>query len=184
MKEFSDFIEDYGTGGDYNLDPQKLSDRQKLLNRCKERCLYLITDSEKTESKLREKLKRSGKYDEEIIEETMSFLKQYGYLDDLRFARRLIQQYSSTKSIKEIEQKLYQRGVGSKDIKTAIAEYQEGEDSEEAELRVLRRLIEKKCRDPLALDRDAKRKLYASLMRKGFSYAMVTKALNVDEYEI
>ena len=31
------------------------------------------------------------------------------------------------------------------------------------------------------LDPDSKRKLYASLMRKGFSYSTVTKALSIDE---
>ena len=48
MKNFEDFKAEFGEETEYNLDPERLSDRDRLLNRCKERCLYLITDSGKT----------------------------------------------------------------------------------------------------------------------------------------
>lgn len=183
MKEVSELLREHPVG-EYKLDPEKLTERQKLLNRCKERCLYLITESEKTESRLREKLRKSGKYADDIIDEAMDFLKCYEYLDDRRYARRLIKQYEGQKSLKEIRQKLYQRGVNQKDIREVLSSYREEEDSEEQELTAIRRVIAKKYRDAEEienLERNEKQKLYVSLVRKGFSYSLVQKALRVME---
>ncbi|WP_036607862.1 regulatory protein RecX [Oribacterium sp. P6A1] len=183
MKTVDDFLNEHPDEvSKYNLDPLKLSERDKLRNRCKERSLYLLERAPKTELKLREKLLSSGKYDEEIVDETMDFLKKYGYVDDLRFAEQLIKQYSGTKSIREIEQKLYQRGVERNCIKQAMSAFKEDEElSGDSELKAVKAAIRKKCRDTEALNPDSKRKLYASLMRKGFSYSTVTKALSIDE---
>lgn len=183
MKTIDDLIKEHPVeGSKYNLDPHKLSERDKLRNRCRERSLYLLEQAPKTESKLREKLTDSGKYDDEIIEETLDFLKKYGYIDDGRFAIQLIKQYAGSKSIREIEQKLYQRGVAKEYIKEAISAFKEDEElSMESEMKAVKAAIRKKCRSVDLLDPDGKRKLYASLMRKGFSYSTVTKALSMDE---
>lgn len=180
MRDTSAFLEEYGGVGSYSLDPASLSAREQLRNRCRERCLYLITASEKTESRLREKLRRSGKYDAEIIDETMNFLKEYGYLDDRRYARQLIAYYEGTKSLREIEQKLCQRGVSRQDIREVIAAYRAEGDSEETELAALRHLIRKKCRRQEMPDEAARRKLFAALLRKGFSYELVERALRLE----
>ena len=120
MKSLEDFQREHGGGERYVLDPDQLSEREKLVNRCKERCLYLIEHAEKSESRLREKLRKSGKYTEDIIDEAMKMLKRYGYIDDRRFAEQLIKTYAGQKSLREIEQKLYQRGVGQAEIRAAI----------------------------------------------------------------
>ena len=44
----------------------------------------------------------------------------------------------------------------------------------------VQRAIRKKCRDTEALGVEEKRKLYAALLRKGFSYELVTRALALD----
>ena len=183
MKTVEDFFSEHPEEiSKYNLDPQKLTERDKLRNRCRERSLYLLEQAPKTEAKLREKLLKSGKYDEEIVNETMDFLKKYGYVDDQRFAEQLIKQYANSKSVREIEQKLYQRGVDQGCIKQAIAAFKENEElSQDSEMKAAKAAIRKKCRNPEELDADGKRKLYASLMRKGFSYSTVTKALSIDE---
>ena len=91
-------------------------------------------------------------------------------------------QYANSKSVREIEQKLYQRGVDQGCIKQAIAAFKENEElSQDSEMKAAKAAIRKKCRNPEELDADGKRKLYASLMRKGFSYSTVTKALSIDE---
>ncbi len=183
MKTVDDFLKEHTDGvSQYNLDPKKISEHDKLFNRCKERSLYLIEQSLKTESKLREKLTKSGRYSDEIIDETMEFLKKYDYINDMRFAELLIKQYSGSKSMREIEQKLYQRGVDQQCIKAAISQFREDDESSmDSEMRAVKAAISKKCKDVSMLDSDAKRKLYASLMRKGFSYSIITKALSIDE---
>lgn len=182
MKDFRELIMEKEQGGSagFKLDPALLSDREKLKRRCRERCLYLITGSQKTESRLREKLKLSGRYDDEIIDETMEFLKSYGYLDDRGLALRLIKEYSESKSLREIEQKLYQRGVSREDIQAAVQEYREQEDSCDRELSAARRVIFRKHGDR-ELDEGQKREMFAALVRKGFSYSVTKRVLSVDE---
>lgn len=156
-------------------------EREGLLRRCRERCLYLITDSEKSERRIREKLVRSGKYPEDIIEEAVAFLKEYGYLDDLRYAKRMIQSYAGKKSLREIEQKLFQRGIPREEIRLAEEELREEEALSEREEEALLLQIRKRCEDPRSLDPREKQKLCASLCRKGFSYERVRAALCAEE---
>ena len=152
--------------------------RARLLRRCRERCLYLITDAEKTEARLREKLRASGRYPEDIIDEAMDFLRSCDLLNDRRFAERLIRRYAGIKSLREIEQKLYQRGVGREDARAALAAYREEEDRAEAqELAAVQRLIQKKCRTAADLSREERQKLLQSILRRGFSYGVASKAL-------
>ncbi len=154
--------------------------RERLLRRCRERCLYLITDAEKTEARLREKLRASGRYPEDIIDEAMDFLKSYDFLNDRRFAERLIQRYAGTKSLREIEQKLYQRGVRREDVQAALSAYrEEGELAEARELAAVQKLIRKKCRSAAELSREERQKLLQSIMRRGFSYGLVSRALDL-----
>lgn len=180
MKSLEDFQREHGSGERYVLDPDQLSERAKLVNRCKERCLYLIEHSEKSEARLREKLRKSGKYTEDIIDDAMKMLKSYGYIDDRRFAEQLIKTYAGQKSLREIEQKLYQRGVGQAEIRAAMDAFRADERAGDAELAAVQRAIRKKCRDAEALSVEEKRKLYAALLRKGFSYELVTRALALD----
>ena len=53
----------------------------------------------------------------------------------------------------------------------------------DAELAAVQRAIRKKCKDTEALGVEEKRKLYAALLRKGFSYELVTRALALDAEE-
>ena len=51
--------------------------------------LRLIEFRDRTEKELREKLTKKG-YSEEQIEDTVEFLKNYGYIDDKRYASHFI----------------------------------------------------------------------------------------------
>ena len=57
------------------LERASLSTEEKLLQRCKERSLYLLSGTAKTERRLREKLVKSERYTEDVIEKTIAFLK-------------------------------------------------------------------------------------------------------------
>ena len=81
----------------------------------------------------------------------------------------------------EIEQKLYQRGVGQAEIRAAMEAFRADDTrAGDAELAAVQRAIRKKCKDTEALGVEEKRKLYAALLRKGFSYELVTRALALD----
>ena len=77
-----------------------------LYKRAKERALYLLDDSYKTEKQIRDKLK-GGCYPESIINNVIIYLTEYGLVDDLRYAKLYIEYKSSSKSKKQIVQDLY-----------------------------------------------------------------------------
>lgn len=151
-----------------------------LFVRCRERCLYLLTDTERSEQNLRDKLRKSGKYPDPVIDRTMEFLRTYGYLDDHRLAEHILEFYRGSKSIREIEKKMYERGIPAEEIREVISAYRES-GAQDEELETVRALIRKKTSDVSLLDPAARKKLCAYLMRKGFPYGTVARAMQVDE---
>ena len=138
------------------LESASLTAEEKLLQRCKERSLYLLTGQAKTERRLREKLTKSAHYTEEIIEKTLSFLK------------------------------LFLRGVEADALARAVEDFRESgrEEEEDPEREALRVWVEKKSRTLDLTDRKDRERLFASLMRKGFSYSMIREVLQgEDEWE-
>ena len=108
-----------------------------LEKRAKERVLYLLNDMDKTEYEVSEKLK-AGFYPQEIIDNTISYLKSYHYIDDDRFARQYIEQKKDSLSYRQLMQKLMNKGI-SKEILNEILE-----EKEDGELEALDKLLRKK----------------------------------------
>ena len=178
MKEWEASIEVHNP-----LDRASLSSEEKLLQRCKERSLYLLTGTAKTERRLREKLEKSQRYSEEIIAKTIAFLKEYDYLNDYQYALRYLEENSGKRSLRDMQAKLFQRGVDSASLKEAIEAFQEKliEEDGNPEREALLKCLEKKRRTLDLTDPKDKQKLYAFLVRKGFSYSLIQEAINLEE---
>ena len=177
MKEWEANIEVHNP-----LDRASLSQEEKLLQRCKERSLYLLTGTAKTERRLREKLEKSQRYTEDVIAKTIAFLKEYNYLNDYTYALRYLEENSGKRSLLDMKAKLFQRGVDCASLKEAIEAFQEKQREEiDPEREALRQCLEKKRRTLDLSDPKDKQKLYAFLMRKGFSYDLIREALNLSE---
>lgn len=164
----------------YNLDVSKMSKEDWSLNNCKERSIYILTNYNKTEKQLRDKLKQSGKYNVEIIDKTIIFLKEHNFLNDKNYANRYIELHKNAYSKKVIRQKLIIKGIKSEIIDEAFSENEESID----EIQVIKKLLLKKCPDYYEkmedMDIKEKQKLYSFLMRKGFSYNLVSSVMKVE----
>lgn len=134
-----------------------------LLKRAKERILYILKDSDKTESQLREKLKE-GCYPDDIIAATIDWAKDKHYIDDLRYASYYAEGRAVKKSKRAIMQDMLKKGF-EKDI---IEQTLDGMDFDEKEQ--IEAFIKKKCPDIASINHEKKAKLVASLMRRGYSY--------------
>ena len=178
MKEWEANIEVHNP-----LERASLSAEEKLLQRCKERSLYLLTGTAKTERRLREKLEKSQRYTEEVIAKTIAFLKEYDYLNDYNYALRYLEENSGKRSLRDMKAKLFQRGVDSVSLAEAVEDFQEKQREEEShpEREALYKCLEKKRRSWDIADPKEKQKLYAFLMRKGFSYDLIREALSLEE---
>lgn len=148
-----------------------------LLKRAKLRALHLLSDMDRTENALREKL-RLGLYPQEIIDAAVEYVRSFGYLNDARYAENFVRSRQGMKSRREIRAQLLQKGVHSELIDDAFEAC--GEEGGEAD--AIRRLLEKKRFDPVCADEREIQRLYGYLARKGFSYETVRQV--IQNYEV
>lgn len=132
--------------------------------RCRTRALHLVSKMDRTEADVRKKLMEGG-YPEDIIDDTMAFMREYHYVDDLEYARAYFRTYGETKSLKVIAMKLMEKGISKELIRQAGAEAYSGSEED-----LIRRLLEKRHYDPETADRKEKEKTARYLMGKGFSF--------------
>ena len=142
-----------------------------LYNRAKERALYILDNSYKTEKEIVDKLKSSC-YPEFIIEKVICFLKEYNLVNDLRYAIMYVDFKKNNKSRKQINQELYKKGISKEIINNAFEE--NGFSDENS----LEKLIEKRINRYDVNDYKSISKLYQYLISKGYNYCDVRTAIS------
>ena len=147
-----------------------------ILRRAKLRAMHLLNDMDRTEAQLRRKLSQNL-YPEDVVEEAMSYVKSFGYIDDLGYAKRYVQSRQGQKSRRELYAKLADKGIAWELIDLAIEECYEGDDETET----IRRMAAKRKYRFQDATREEQQKQAAYFMRKGFSYENIRKALQSDE---
>lgn len=141
-----------------------------LFKRARERVLFLLKSSDKTEQELIRKLKDGG-YPKEAIDYAIGFLKEHRFINDENYGRRYVEYNSGRKSEKQIRYELQRKGLDKEVIRDILEEQPVDEESQ------IKAYIRKKCRNPEEMDRKDRSKVIASLARKGFSYEAVTRVL-------
>ena len=138
--------------------------------RAKERALWYLDRADRTEKALFQKLVTAG-FDKRASAEVIARLKELGLVDDTRFAENFAGRCrDSCVSPREAVSKMLAKGVPYEIAKAAA----DNSDTDEEEQ--LRRLIEKKYARKLNEENGA-RKVYAALIRKGFSFSAVRSVL-------
>lgn len=150
-------------GGEFTALKYQQIRNEILLKRARKRGMHLLEKMDRTEEELRKKL-RQGYYTEDIIDEVTEYLKNYHYIDDLRYAGNFIRYQSDKKSLLQMKAELLRKGV-SKDI---IEEALEAEYRTDSTYKLIERWLQKKhyCRE--TADNGEKQKIYRFLLRKGF----------------
>jgi len=149
-----------------------------LPRRAKLRCMNLLKSRDYTEKQIRDKLNR-GFYPETVIEEAVSYIKSYKYIDDYRYARAYIGFQSGSKSRKQIENELCKRGISKSDLEHAYEDACE-EDKLMTEEKLIEKLLCKKKYDKNTASFEEKQKMTAFLYRKGFSLEKIRRILQND----
>lgn len=153
------------------------------VSKAKNKAFRILNKAEQSEKILRDKL---SDYDEEIIDEVITFLKNINLLDDKGYAKRIA--YSNSNISKfgknKIKQNLYQKGINKEIIEEALEDIDEDVEFENALYLAEKRYSRIKNED--------KRKIYQKLAQhltyKGFSYDITKRAISkilddIDEYE-
>lgn len=142
-----------------------------LEKRAKKRAMYLLEQMDRSEKKLREKLV-AGEYPQRCIDEAISYVKKYGYLDDSRFASTYIRYHQEKLGRVQIYQKLISKGISRDDIQSALDQEYTADEMEHIE-----RLLEKKHYDSKTCDEREFRRIYQFLQRRGFKNSQIIKAM-------
>lgn len=145
-----------------------------LRPRARNRCMYLIEKQDYTETQIRQKL-RSGLYPEEIIDETVEWLKSTRALDDRRYAETYIRSVRGRYSRQMLAQKLRQRGISKELTKELLSEdggYSEYLPDEEKQIASI---LKKKNYDTQEASPQEREKIRQMLLRKGFSVEQIRK---------
>lgn len=147
-----------------------------LPRRAKLRCMNLLQSKDYTEKQLKDKLGQGG-YPQTCIDEVISYVKAYGYVDDESYAKAYIECHIENKSKTDIEIKLLQRGIPKEVIRGAFEALRElGVEQDEAKM-VSALLAKKRYRTESATPQE-RRKMYGYLYRRGFSPDIIMRALS------
>jgi SOS response regulatory protein OraA/RecX len=103
-----------------------------------------ILYKKRTESEVRKKFCHT--IEEDMLEDIIEYVKEAGYINDKEYLQKLVNEYMNLKtmSIREIKNKVYEKGIFADTIEDYI--YENKEKLEEYELRSAKKLAEKKRR--------------------------------------
>lgn len=135
------------------------------------RAMHLLEKKDRTEEELRKKLEQN-EYPKELIENAVSYVKSYHYIDDERYARAYVRLNQQKKSSLRLRQELLSRGIAKELIEIAL-----DEENETAPEELIQILLEKKNYDKERASIQEKQKMYRFLMARGFLYEDIMRSL-------
>ena len=109
-------------------------------------------------------------FEKKVILKAIEKLEEYHYIDDKLFAKQYAEQNKKYSRLM-LENKLKQKGVSS-DIISIISEVRDDFD----EIKLCKKQIEKYSKGKDLSSKENLQKMYASMLRKGFSFEIIKKA--------
>ena len=156
------------------VDEEKLKTiiEKEALSKAKNKAMSILNRTAISEKKLREKL---ADYSDDIVDEVINKLKEYGFINDKDLAKRIANDNSNISRFgkNKIRQNLYRKGISKEDIEETIEEIDSDEQYENALYLARKRYKNLKGED----NRKVYQKLTQHLAYKGFSYDIIKSAI-------
>ncbi|HPU62879.1 MAG TPA: RecX family transcriptional regulator [Mobilitalea sp.] len=148
-----------------------------IFKRAKHKALNILKYSDKTEKEIYFRLKDEY-HNDDIIERTIEYLKNYNYINDERYALNYIRSRKDKESKIAIESKLLSKGINKKVLEKIIAkEYEISDEDNDPEILAIKKIIAKKCENTTSLSCEEKMRLINMLKRKGFNSEKINKCM-------
>ena len=146
---------------------------RKAENEAKNAALRFLSFRRRTEKEIKDKLRKKG-FDDKSIGRTIDKLKEYDLINDSEFATAWVKERLAYKprGKKLLAQELWRKGI-RKDIIDQVTE-ELCQDEERSATELLEKI---KGRYKNVEPKVARRRMYALLMRRGFSYEATKNAL-------
>ena len=152
---------------------------EKVVEKAAEKAAAYINIKPRTAYQVKTYLKGKG-YEEDVIEQVIAQLKEYGYVNDLKYAEMYFEYgFEKGRGVSRIRRELSEKGVSSEFIDMAYEELEEVPDQTEMAMEISDSIL--RGIDTAELDYDEKRKLQAKigrrLMSRGFSSDVAYKVI-------
>ncbi len=153
--------------------PEGFKGERPEIRRAREKALILLSYSDYTEKRMREKLTASG-FSQTVVDEVMIYLTERRYINEPVFLRSFCEYcvtkklYGKRKLLAEIKEKGFDRTCVEDELESILLDFDFVE--------ICKKQIEKAKRVDLG-DKVSREKLIASLTRKGFSLSEIKAAL-------
>ncbi len=146
--------------------------------RAKERAMWLLSGQDYSEKGLYNKLTKA--YTKKAAAFAIAQMQKRGFINDEKFAAALVSRYKAKNmSKRQMSEKLAQNGI-SKEISDCLLKTDEDVSATDA-LRAAE-LIKNKYINKIG-DEEGRKKTFAALGRRGFSYSDIKKAFELDEFK-
>jgi len=135
--------------------------------------LRLLKYADRTRRELEQRLRQQG-FDQGPRAAALSKLEQYGYLDDVRFARRFVEgrRAGRPRGRRALAWELKCKGIDHETVETVLDELL----TEEAELDMASELLRRRLSRIKQVDERVRRRLYGLLVRRGFDQETIRAA--------
>jgi len=149
--------------------------KKDSLEAAREYAFLLLKFRLRSVKELEARLKKK-KFSPETIKETVSFLKEKRFIDDCLFAKGWIQsRIRRPLGLRRIRQELNLKGIDKEIIEREISELKDNYSEEE----IVKELAQERLNKLKGIEpRAAQRRVYAYLMRRGFSLEIVIDAVS------
>jgi regulatory protein len=146
-----------------------------ILQKARNYTFLLLKYRQRSAHEIYRRLKRK-KYDESVIKDTISFLRQKGFINDNDFARAWVEsRLKKPFGLRRIKEELRQKGIEKPIIDQQIEELREDYREED----IVRKLAQDRFKKLRNLEpRKAKTRVYAWLLRRGFTPEVVIDTVN------
>lgn len=151
--------------------------KEEEQNKANNYALRLLSYRMRSKKEIITKMHDKG-YENNIIDRTISYLNQYGYINDREYALSYIKDSMSLKKLghHRIKAELFQKGISKDLIEEALSQLKDNDEEYEHALELAEKKLNGSYKND---DRVAQyRKIGSFLQRKGYSYDIITKILN------
>jgi len=144
--------------------------------RAKKRAMHILEKRDKTEKQLRDKLTENH-YPQKSIDIAIDYVKSFKYLDDERYCYNYISYRIEKKSFQKLKAELMTKGISKELIDET---YEELYQSSYTENQILG-LLQKKRYNDYSDDKDKRRKIIQSILRKGYTFSQIKAVIDCND---
>ncbi|CUS97318.1 regulatory protein [Candidatus Kryptobacter tengchongensis] len=146
----------------------------------KETAYKFLSHKPRTQKEVEERLRQKG-FDKNVISKVVQEIKNYGFINDLEYARNFVFDRIKSKTLGKValKQALLAKGISNDIIEQVLSERENIVDEFEIALELANQKLKqiKSSKKKKRTKNEQKRKIYEFLARRGFSWDVINRVM-------